>query len=154
MVSWTYIGDIVRLALKRLRQEDLLLHLEDQKDQSCKLFQQDSITSDRVAMIASDTESDTESPYQKTKDILTELEVKQYTEEDMTTIRYVCRLVCDRAIYLTSAALATLINRLNQPGVMVVVGGQLNKKLPHFGEIVYSTTNKLVKPELKDKVSN
>ncbi|XP_070203321.1 hexokinase-4-like [Littorina saxatilis] len=142
MVGGRYIGEIVRLVLKRMTQTDLLFGTVPL---TCDLFRKDNITTGCVIII----EGDTKEPHKKTSGVLDGLGVTYYTDDDLKTVRLVCRAVCERAAYLAAASLATLVNHINQPEVVVVVDGYLYQNHPHFRDLMYSKTLELLDPGLK-----
>ncbi|XP_070201528.1 hexokinase type 2-like [Littorina saxatilis] len=146
MVSWTYLGKVVTLALEDLRKDELILH---DVHSWCDLSKPPRLTADHVAEIDGDTSEDCN----KTARILRGIGFINPTEEDLRTVKYICRLVADRAASLAAASLATLINRLHRPDIVVAVEGELCKKMPRFYEVMYNKTHELVRPEFKDKFS-
>ncbi|XP_070201527.1 hexokinase type 2-like [Littorina saxatilis] len=144
MASWTYIGEIVRLALKDLRKDQLVL---TDASENTNLFKEGVFTANHVATIDKDMSKNSV----ETADILITLGVMNPTDEDLKTVKYICRLVTERAASLAAASLATLINRLNQPEIVIVVDGELYRQIPRFHDVMYSKTQELVKPALRDK---
>ncbi|XP_070201391.1 hexokinase type 2-like [Littorina saxatilis] len=135
MVSWMYIGEIVRLVLKRLFPS---------VSRDCDLFKQYSFCSEYVMII----ERDTEDSFDKTANLLLGLGIEDCTDEDLKVVRDVCRLVYERSASLAAAGLAALINHVNQPEVTIVVDGILCRSYPHFLDLMHSKTLQLVKPGL------
>ncbi|XP_070201518.1 hexokinase-like isoform X2 [Littorina saxatilis] len=144
MVSWAYIGEIVRVALKRMRTDKLLLR---SAPEGCPLFLKDGLNADCVAEIDRDASED----HTETNRILTGLGVSECTQEDLQIVQNLCRLVIQRAAFLAAAVLATLINRLNQHDVVVVVDGELYRNIPYFYNLMHGKTQELVKSRLKGK---
>ncbi|KAK7105292.1 hypothetical protein V1264_016694 [Littorina saxatilis] len=142
MVGGRYIGELVRLVLEGLTREGLLFRSVPSRD---ALFKRDSFSTELVLKV----ENDTEEPYKQTADTLNGLGVKHFSQEDLQTVRHVCKAVCERAAFLTATSLATLIKRIKQPEVIVVVDGYLYRRHPRFHDLMYSKTLELVKPELK-----
>ncbi|XP_070201739.1 hexokinase type 2-like isoform X2 [Littorina saxatilis] len=142
MLSGTYIGEIVRLVLERLTKDGVLFR---DTPLGCTLFQRTGFSFEYVMMI----ERDTEEANLKASGILDSLGVLDYTDNDLKTVRLVCKSVCERAAYLTGASLAALINRINQPDVTVVVDGSLYRRHSRFQDLMYSKTLELVKPGLQ-----
>ncbi|KAK7089377.1 hypothetical protein V1264_024985 [Littorina saxatilis] len=142
MVGGRYIGELVRLVLEGLTREGLLFRSVPSRD---ALFKRDSFSTELVLKV----ENDTEEPYKQTADTLNALGVKHFSQEDLQTVRHVCKAVFERAAFLTATSLATLIKRIKQPEVIVVVDGYLYRRHPRFHDLMYSKTLELVKPELK-----
>ncbi|XP_070202706.1 hexokinase type 2-like [Littorina saxatilis] len=145
MVGGRYIGELVRLVLEGLTKEGLLFRSVPSRD---ALFKRDSFSTELVFNIENDTE-DTGEPNRHTAETLNGLGVTNFSQEDLQTVRHVCKAVCERAAFLTATSLATLINRIKQPEVTIVVDGYLYMRHPRFHDLMYSKTLELVKPELK-----
>ncbi|XP_070201393.1 hexokinase type 2-like isoform X2 [Littorina saxatilis] len=141
MVSWMYIGEIVRLVLKRLKNDGTLF---PSVSRDCGLFKQYSFSSEYVMII----ERDTEDSFDKTANLLRKLGIEDCSDEDLKVVRDVCRLVYERSASLAAAGLAALINHVNQPEVTIVVDGILCRSYPHFLDLMHSKTLQLVKPGL------
>ncbi|XP_070201017.1 hexokinase-like [Littorina saxatilis] len=142
MVGGRYIGEIVRLVLKGMTKTHLLFGTVPL---TSDLFRKNGITTGCVIII----EGDTDEPYKKTSGVLDGLGVTYYTDDDLKTVRLVCRVVCERAACLTAASLAILVNHINQPEVTVVVDGYLYQRHPRFHNMMYSKTLELLNPGLK-----
>ncbi|XP_070183647.1 hexokinase type 2-like isoform X2 [Littorina saxatilis] len=141
MVSWMYIGEIVRLVLKRLKHDGVVFR---SLSGDCELFKKHSFFPEYVMII----EGDTEAPFSKTETILHGLGIELCTDEDFNIVRDVCRLVCERSAFLTAAGLAALINHVNEPEVTVAVDGILCLSYPSFRDMMHRKTLELVKSGL------
>ncbi|KAK7105152.1 hypothetical protein V1264_016567 [Littorina saxatilis] len=144
MVSIMYQGEVVRLILVTLAKQGLLF--QSTLNQSSSIFTRGGLKSDHVSLLESDTS------YYFTKHVLTELQVKHYTNEDCRIVQQVTRIVSERSAKMAATGLATLINFLDQPAVTVAIDGQLNNYHPYFQRVMETQTSKLVKPGLKFKI--
>ncbi|CAG2167175.1 unnamed protein product [Oppiella nova] len=66
------------------------------------------------------------------------------TTDDIAIIRYTCAMVTVRATQLISAALATLIDRIDSKRVTVAIDGSLYKKHPKFHRLMTDFTRELL----------
>ncbi|XP_070201698.1 hexokinase-like [Littorina saxatilis] len=146
MVSMIHIGEVVRQVLRTLIAEDLLFTSLHNKDGV--LTKEGAITAAFVSLI----ESDNSIFYLATKNVLMQLRVGNYTDEDCRTVVHVCQVVLKRAAYFAAAGLAALINRLNQSEVTIAVDGELHRYHPNFIELMRTKTKEFVKPGLKFKL--
>lgn len=93
--------------------------------------------------------SDHDEFFRNTKQVLDEIGVTNYTSEDCKIVKYICTLVSARAAFLSSAGLATLINRLNKPDMTIAVDGSLYRFHPRFHNLMTLKIQELVKKGLK-----
>ncbi|KAK3096061.1 hypothetical protein FSP39_022644 [Pinctada imbricata] len=145
MISGMYLGEIVRLTLERLYNEGLLFN---GMDPECELFVRGKFYTKYVSEI----ESDHDEFFRNTKQVLDELGIENYTTDDCKIVKYVCTLISARAAFLSSAGLATLINRLNKDHMTIAVDGSLYRFHPRFHNLMCLKIQELVKPGLKFKL--
>lgn len=145
MISGMYMGEIVRLVLERLTMEGLLF---ESADRDCELFHRGRFFTKYVSEI----ESDHDEFFRNTKQVLDEIGVNHYTSEDCKIVKYICTLVSARAAFLSSAGLATLINRLNKPEMTIAVDGSLYRFHPRFHNLMNLKIQELIKKGLKFKL--
>ncbi|XP_052772020.1 hexokinase-2-like isoform X2 [Mya arenaria] len=145
MISGMYMGEIVRLALERLSMEGLLF---ESADRDCELFHKGRFFTKYVSEI----ESDHDDFFRNVKQVLEEIGVTNYTSEDCKIVKYICTLVSARAAFLSSAGLATIINKLEKPEITIAVDGSLYRFHPRFHNLMVLKIQELVKPGLKFKL--
>lgn len=120
MISGMYMGEIVRLTLVRFIKEGLLF---DGKS-SVLLETKDKFFTKYVSEIESDLPGD----YTNIREIFQELGLDHATDEDCESVRFICECVSSRAAYIVSAALASLIIRMDDPNITVKLLFSLRKR--------------------------
>ncbi|KAK9751485.1 Hexokinase [Popillia japonica] len=141
MISGMYMGEIVRQALERFTKEGLLFGGKG----SDLLFTRGRFYTKYVSEI----ESDYSGVYTNCREILEELGLKHATEQDCVNVRFVCECVSRRAAHLVSAALCTLLNKMNEPHVTVGIDGSVYRFHPHFHNLMMEKISHLINPHLK-----
>lgn len=58
--------------------------------------------------------------------------IRDYDEDDISIVQFVCELVSHRAAKLVSICTAKLLNRLNDDEITIAVDGSLYKHHPRF----------------------
>ncbi|CAF0807121.1 unnamed protein product [Adineta ricciae] len=146
MISALYLGEIVRLIIVDLVQRSILLPGRMQKTPSLRsdynifLILRGSFYAKHVA----DIESDNTEDLSVTSSILTSIGIHDPSYDDCYLIREVCRTVSLRAAKLAAAAIAVLVNRLNQPSVTVGIDGTLFRHHEKFKKNLARTLSRLV----------
>lgn len=145
MISGMYMGEITRRVLVNLVKEGLLLKGE---------LTEELDTPDRFyTKFVSEIETDqVKGSFNNTRQIMDELGYEDVSKEDCLTIRYVCEIISTRAAYLASAAIATLLNRINKPSITVAVDGSLYRFHPRFHDLMMEKISALITPGLKFKL--
>ncbi|KAI4458723.1 hexokinase [Holotrichia oblita] len=141
MISGMYMGEIVRQALERFTKEGLLFGGKG----SDLLFTKGRFYTKYVSEI----ESDYSGVYTNCREILEELGLKHATEQDCVNVRFVCECVSRRAAHLVSAALCTLLNKMDEPHVTVGIDGSVYRFHPHFHNLMMEKISHLINPHLK-----
>lgn len=106
-----YMGELVRLVMVRFTRMGLLF----QGKSSNLLETKDKFFTKYVSEIESDYDDD----FVNTREIFQELGLDHATEDDCINVRYICECVSSRAAYIVSAALASLIIRMDDPDITV-----------------------------------
>lgn len=106
-----YMGELVRLAMVKFTKEGLLF----QGQGSEALFKRGQFFTKYVSEI----ESDPPGQYNYCMDVMEEIGIYHATEQDCANVRYICERVSSRAAHLTSAGIAALINKMDEPSVTV-----------------------------------
>lgn len=111
MISGMYMGELVRLALVKFTKAGLLFGGLG-SDLLFKRFQ-------FFTKYVSEIESDKPGTFMNCYDVLEEIGINHATDEDCASVRFICECVSSRAAYLSSAGIAGLINKMNDPSVTV-----------------------------------
>lgn len=106
-----YMGELVRLALVKFTKLGLLFGGQG-SDLLFKRFQ-------FFTKYVSEIETDKPGTFFNCYDVLEELGVFHANDEDCANVRYICECISSRAAHLSSAGIATLINKMNEPSVTV-----------------------------------
>lgn len=136
MISGMYMGEIVRLIAAKFTKQGIMFGGKG----SDKLLTPDTFETKFVSEI----EADPPGTYDNIKGICESLDLSDASEQDYINLRYLCELVSTRAAYLVSAEIATLIDRVNEPKVVVGVDGTLYKNHPHFRNIMMSKIREIL----------
>ncbi|KAL8615422.1 hypothetical protein ACOMHN_036242 [Nucella lapillus] len=141
-ISGMYMGEIVRLALEKLRKNGVLFGGEGSYHMATR--------GRFYTKYVSEIESDDPETFQTTKQIFEELEVDTVTEQDCKLVRHVCTLVSKRAAFLAAAGVACLLNKMKRPEVTVGVDGSLYRFHPFFHDLMIKKT-KVLAPGIRFK---
>jgi len=136
MISGMYMGELVRLALVKFTKLGLLFGGQG-TDLLFKRFQ-------FFTKYVSEIESDKPGTFLNCYDVLEELGVFHATDEDCANVRYICECISSRAAHLSSAGIAALINKMNEPSVTVGVDGSVYRFHPKFHDLMMEKIRSLV----------
>lgn len=64
-------------------------------------------------------------------------------------MRFICECVSRRSARLCAAALAALVNKVDEPFVTIGIDGSVYNEHPHFHHVLFTTLQKLVKKGIK-----
>lgn len=136
-----YMGELVRLVIERFVKEGLILGGKgsDLLSSSQRFY----------TKYVSEIESDPVGQYNNCKQIMMELGLGHATEQDCINIRFICECISRRAAHLVSAALCTLIRRIDEPHIVVGIDGSVYKFHPHFHNLMTEKISQILGPELK-----
>lgn len=76
------------------------------------------------------------------------------TDNDCINVRYICECISRRSAVLVAAALAALVNKINQPFVTIGIDGSVYNEHPHYHHILTTTIMKLLKRGVQVTLSN
>lgn len=136
MISGMYMGELVRLALVRFTKAGLLFGGQG----SDLLFKRYQFFTKYVSEI----ESDSPGSYFNCYDVLEEIGIFHATDEDCENVRYICECISSRAAHLSSAGIATLINKMDESSVTVGVDGSVYRFHPRFHDLMMEKIRTLV----------
>ncbi|CAF1104645.1 unnamed protein product [Rotaria sordida] len=130
MISGMYIGEIVRLIILDLVQQELLFlsHRDIYRDYTTPLYNRGEFYTKFVSTV----ETDEGIQFSNTRRVLENIGIQNPTYNDCAIVQYICRQVSKRAARLAAAGLAVLINRIRKPHVTVGVDGSLYRYHPRF----------------------
>ncbi|OTF83198.1 hexokinase-2-like protein [Euroglyphus maynei] len=109
---------------------------------SLELFTPHLFKSAYVSAIEGDPDGD----YTSVIKACEEMNLAHATTEDYEGIRLICHRISLRAAHLASAAIATLLNRLNRPHTTVGIDGSVFKYHPNFKTVMNEKILELVNP--------
>jgi hexokinase len=141
MISGMYMGELVRCVLSRLGQDGLVFNGHE----NTKLYERGVIDTSFVSMV----ESDKKGEYTQTKTALLMMDIVNPSDEDCEHVKLVCSRVSTRAAYLVSAAIATILNKIQRPHTTVGVDGSVYRYHPHFHDLMERKISELIHPEYK-----
>nr|KAG5700615.1 hypothetical protein BaRGS_015445 [Batillaria attramentaria] len=127
-ISGMYMGEIVRLALEKLRKNGLLFSGEGSYHMATR--------GRFYTKYVSEIEGDDVDSFKTTKQIFEELEIINVSEQDCRLARHVCSLVSRRAAFLSSAGVACLLQKMKRKDVTVGVDGSLYRFHPFFHDLM------------------
>lgn len=144
MISGMYMGELVRVVLVHLAQQNLIF------DGDCEAISQShSFPTKYVSEIESDLAEDEDRTFQKTIQILEDIGLERVSVADCINVAYVCSVVSTRAAYLCAAGIATLLNRMQKPHVAVGVDGSVYRFHPTFPHILDRKIDELLDSNLE-----
>lgn len=138
-----YMGELVRLVLVHLVNAGFLFNgkLSDKMKTRYELF----------TKYVSEIESQDDGIHSVTKEVLTEMEIDNPSEEDCAIVRYVCELVSQRSARLVGAALASLILRIGDRDITVGIDGSVYRFHPRFHDFMTDAVKELIPSSYKFK---
>merc|ERR1712004_624627 len=112
MISGMYMGELVRQVLVDLMKDDLIFVGCDRE----KLLERGSF----FTRYASEIESDPVGEYTRARQAMEELgmDPDEITDEDCSSLRYVCEAVSRRASMMASAGVTALLKKMDYKNVM------------------------------------
>ncbi|XP_037945281.1 hexokinase type 2 [Teleopsis dalmanni] len=148
MISGMYLGELVRLALHKATKENLMFLRSANKNKILEVLNKE-VGCFKTEML-SRIEADTFPDFTNTKNILKELFGSEKVNiEDCQKLRFMCECVAQRAANLVAVGLAGLVNRINEPNVVIGVDGSVYKHHPKFDAYMRVTMRKFVTPGIK-----
>merc|ERR1712012_222859 len=131
-----YMGEIVRQIVLDLVEKKLIF--ENQSLDRLKVA--GKFESKYVSMV----ESDPVGVFDKCREVLTELGMEDVSNEDCSTLRYVCECVSRRAGFMVAAGLTALLKKMDYKDVVVAIDGSVFRFHPHFPNIMKSRISQLM----------
>ncbi|CAF4532917.1 unnamed protein product, partial [Rotaria sp. Silwood2] len=130
MISGLYMGEIVRLIILDLLQQELLFlgHRDTYGDYKTPLYNRGGFYTKFVSTV----ETDEGIQFSNTRRVLEDIGIRNPTYDDCAIVRHICRQVSKRAAKLAAAGLAVLINRIGRSYITIGVDGSLYRYHPRF----------------------
>merc|ERR1712150_61834 len=82
--------------------------------------------------------------FDKCREVLAELGVANVSNDDCSTLRYVCECVSRRAAFMVAAGCAALVKKMNEKDITIAVDGSLFRLHPHFANVMHSRIKQLM----------
>ncbi|XP_012528618.1 hexokinase type 2 isoform X3 [Monomorium pharaonis] len=137
MISGMYMGELTRLVLEKLVNAGLLFGGKCPSDlkKRGKFF----------TKYVSEIENDPKGRYTNCREVLAELGIRNVSDQDCENVRYVCSVVSRRAAHLSSAGIATLLNKIGENNITVGIDGSVYRFHPHFHDLMTAKISELQK---------
>ncbi|CAF4250809.1 unnamed protein product, partial [Rotaria sp. Silwood2] len=147
MISGMYMGEIVRLIILDLMQQDLLFLGQRDRygDYKTPLFTRGGFYTKFVSTV----ETDEGIAFSNTRRVLQDIGIRNPTFDDCAIVQHICKNVSRRAARLAGAGLAVIINRINKPNITVGVDGSLYRYHPRFKRNMEKCMKILVNKNIK-----
>ncbi|CAF0973493.1 unnamed protein product, partial [Didymodactylos carnosus] len=147
MISGMYMGEIVRLIIIDLMQQELLFlgHNEGYGDYKAPLYSRGGFYTKFVSTV----EMDEGIGFSNTRRVLEDVGIRNPTYDDCAIVQHICRNVSKRASRLAGAGLAVLINRINKPVCTVGIDGSVYRYHPRFKRNMEKCMQTLVNKNIK-----
>ncbi|CAF1075251.1 unnamed protein product [Adineta ricciae] len=147
MISGMYMGEIVRLIILDLLQQELLFlgHRDTYGDYKTPLYDRGGFYTKFVSTV----ETDEGIKFSNTRRVLEDIGIRNPTYDDCAIVQHICRQVSKRAARLAGAGLAVLINRIGKSEVTVGVDGSLYRYHPRFKRNMERCMEALVHKDIK-----
>jgi len=138
MISGMYMGELVRQVLVDLMKDDLIFVGCDRE----KLLERGSF----FTRYASEIESDPVGEYTRARQAMEELgmDPDEITDEDCSSLRYVCEAVSRRASMMASAGVTALLKKMDYKDVVIAIDGSLFRFHPHFKNVMQSRISQMM----------
>jgi len=138
MISGMYMGELVRQVLVDLMKDDLIFVGADRE----KLLERGSF----FTRYASEIESDPVGEYTRARQAMEELgmDPDEITDEDCSSLRYVCEAVSRRASMMASAGVTALLKKMDYKDVVIAIDGSLFRFHPHFKNVMQSRISQMM----------
>lgn len=84
--------------------------------------------------------------YTRAKACLVEMNIdpSTVTDEDCSSLRYVCEVVSRRASFMASAGITALLKKMDYKDVVIAIDGSLFRYHPHFKNVMQSRISQLM----------
>ncbi|CAF1317080.1 unnamed protein product [Rotaria sp. Silwood1] len=147
MISGMYMGEIVRLIILDLIQQELIFlgHRDTYRDYATPLYNYGGFHTKFVSTV----ETDEGIQFSNTRRVLENIGIENPTYDDCAIVQYICRQVSKRAARLAAAGLALLINRIGKSHITIGIDGSLYRYHPHFKDNMEDCIETLVNKDFQ-----
>lgn len=143
-----YLGGLVRLVLCKAIQENLIFVRSSNKNNFVEVLSNDADCFE--TSFISEIEGDSFPDFTNTRQILKRLfGIEKATVEDCQKLQFLCECIAKRAAKLVAIGLSSLINRIDEPSVVVGIDGSVYRCHPKFDAYMRETMQKFVNPNKK-----
>lgn len=152
MISGMYMGELARLVVRDLIEKKLIFQgslegmSKSENDEDHIHFVK---SGSFYTKFVSEIESDEGVAFARAKQLIEEFGITQPSYADCMVLKQICERLSRRGALLASAAIATLINRIDEPTVTVGIDGSLYKCHPNFKKNMQAGLTKLVVRRIK-----
>ena len=138
MVSGMYLGELIRQVLLDLIHDNLIFAGSNKE----RLLEKGSF----LTKFASEIEKDPVGEYTRARRCLESLGMDPSTisEEDFSSLRFVCEAISRRAAFLASAGITALLKRMDYKDMVIAIDGSLFRHHPHFKNVMMSRISQLM----------
>lgn len=141
MISGMYMGEIARRIVVKLADDGLMFKEKlSEKFRTAYAFK---------SKYVSNVESDPKQKNTETRIVMQKMEMPEATDEDCDILKLVCTRVSTRAAHLVSAAVSTVLNKMQRPHTTVGVDGSVYRYHPHFRDLMEKKIDELTNPNYK-----
>ena len=137
LISGMYMGEIVRQIVLELAEKHLIF---DPQSSLTKLRVPGSFETKYISLV----ESDAVGNFEKCRVVLNELGLEDVSNDDCSTLRYVCECVSRRAGFMVAAGCVALLKKMEIKDVTIAVDGSVFRYHPHFANIMQSRIAQLM----------
>ena len=137
LISGMYMGEIVRQVVLELAEKHLIF---DPQSSLKKLRVPGSFETKYISLV----ESDAVGNFEKCRVVLNELGLEDVSNNDCSTLRYVCECVSRRAGFMVAAGCVALLKKMEIKDVTIAVDGSVFRYHPHFANIMQSRIAQLM----------
>ena len=138
MISGMYMGELIRQILVDLIEDNLIFSGCDRDI----LLEKGSFPSRFVSEI----ESDPIGKYPRAIKCLESIGIdpSSVTDEDLSSLRYVCEVVSRRAAFMASAGIAALLKKMDFKDIVIAIDGSLFRYHPQFKNVMQSRISQVL----------
>jgi len=144
MVSGMYLGELLRLVLIDMVNEELIL--DGKMPEIFNIHQ--SITTEVISLI----ENDPPGTFKAIRHFLQEIGVINPTDGDCMNIRYAAECISRRSAHLVAAGLTVILKKMNDDDVTIGVDGSVYRYHSHYHQLLMDKISELLNDSIKFKI--
>ncbi|XP_037945280.1 hexokinase type 2-like [Teleopsis dalmanni] len=147
MVAGMYLGKLVGYMTVRAINESYILVENEEKHKIVDVLEKDPDVFETYRI--SQIECDLSTELKSIQTIMRELfEVTFISHDDCLNFKHICESVTRRSATLVAVNISALINKINEPRVVVAVDGSLFRLHPRYDSYMRETLRKFVNPKI------